>query len=90
MNEKEMMKQMQDLRASMKEEDANAFLVQVAKMAEVFYTSAIALTSSAICFRGRSPRSLKSARKGTMIGTRMTSNIWMPPFSMPFPARVCS
>ena len=44
MNEKEMMKQLQDLRASMEEEAANALLVEVAKMAEVFYTSAIALS----------------------------------------------
>lgn len=56
MNEKEMMKQMQDLRASMKEEDANAFLVQVAKMAEVFYTSAIALTKLCNMFQGKDPQ----------------------------------
>ena len=84
MNEKEMMKQLQDLRASMEEEAANALLVEAAKMADVFYTSAT------ICFMGRISRSLKSARKRTTIGTRMTSNIWMPLFSMPFPARVCS
>ena len=56
MNEKEMMKQMQDLRARMKEEDANAFLVQVAKMAEVFYTSAIALTKLCNVFQGKDPQ----------------------------------
>ena len=56
MNEKEMMKQLQDLRASMKEEDANAFLVQVAKMAEVFYTSAIALTKLCNMFQGKDPQ----------------------------------
>lgn len=56
MNEKEMMKQMQDLRASMKDEDANAFLVQVAKMAEVFYTSAIALSKLYNMFQGKAPQ----------------------------------
>lgn len=53
MNEKEMMKQLQDLRASMKEEKANALLVEVAKMADVFYTSAIALSKLYYMFHGK-------------------------------------
>ena len=64
MNEKEMMKQMQDLRASMKEEDANAFLVQVAKMAEVFYTSAIALTKLCNMFQGKEPQEPEKCEEG--------------------------
>lgn len=53
MNEKEMMKQLQDLRAGMKEEEANAFLVQVTNMAEVFYTGAIALSRFCNMFQGK-------------------------------------
>ena len=53
MNEKEMMKQLQDLRASMEEEAANALLVEVAKMADVFYTSAIALSKLYNMFHGK-------------------------------------
>lgn len=56
MNEKEMMKQLQDLRAGMKEEEANAFLVQVTNMAEVFYTSAIALSRFCNMFQGKDPQ----------------------------------
>ena len=56
MNEKEMMKQLQDLRASMEEEAANALLVEVAKMAEVFYTSAIALSKLYNMFQGKAPQ----------------------------------
>lgn len=56
MNEKEMMKQLQDLRAGMKEEEANAFLVQVTNMAEVFYTSAIALSRFGNMFQGKNPQ----------------------------------
>ena len=56
MNEKEMMKQLQDLRASMEEETANALLVEVAKMAEVFYTSAIALSKLYNMFQGKNPQ----------------------------------
>lgn len=56
MNEKEMMKQLQDLRAGMKEEEANAFLVQVTNMAEVFYTSAIALSRFCNMFQGKNPQ----------------------------------
>lgn len=41
MNEKEMMKQLQDLRASMKEEDANALLVEVAKMPQNHVTEGV-------------------------------------------------
>ena len=53
MNEKEMMKQLQDLRASMEEEAANALLVEAAKMADVFYTSAIALSKLYNMFHGK-------------------------------------
>ena len=53
MNEKEMMKQLQELRAGMKEEEANTFLVQVTNMAEVFYTSAIALSRFCNMFQGK-------------------------------------
>ena len=56
MNEKEMMKQLQDLRTSMKEEEANAFLIQVTNMAEVFYTSAIALSRFCNMFQGKDPQ----------------------------------
>lgn len=56
MNEKEMMKPLQDLRAGMKEEEANAFLVQVTNMAEVFYTSAIALSRFCNMFQGKDPQ----------------------------------
>ena len=56
MNEKEMMKQLQDLRAGMKEEEANAFLVQITNMAEVFYTSAIALSRFCNMFQGKNPQ----------------------------------
>lgn len=56
MNGKEMMKQLQDLRAGMKEEEANAFLVQVTNMAEVFYTSAIALSKLYNMFQGKAPQ----------------------------------
>lgn len=56
MNEKEMMKQLQDLRAGMKEEEANAFLVQVTNMAEVFYTGAIALSRFCNMFQGKNPQ----------------------------------
>lgn len=56
MNEKEMMKQLQDLWAGMKEEEANAFLVQVTNMAEVFYTSAIALSRFCNMFQGKDPQ----------------------------------
>ena len=56
MNEKEMMKQLQDLRAGMKEEEANTFLVQVTNMAEVFYTSAIALSKLYNMFQGKAPQ----------------------------------
>lgn len=56
MNEKEMMKQLQELRAGMKEEEANTFLVQVTNMAEVFYTSAIALTKLCNMFQGKDPQ----------------------------------
>ena len=56
MNEKELMKQLQDLRASMEEEAANALLVEVAKMAEVFYTSTIALSKLYNMFQGKAPQ----------------------------------
>lgn len=56
MNEKEMMKQLQDLRAGMKEEEANAFLVQVTNMAEAFYTGAIALSRFCNMFQGKNPQ----------------------------------
>lgn len=56
MNEKEMMKQLQDLRAGMKEEEANAFLVQITNMAEAFYTSAIALSRFCNMFQGKDPQ----------------------------------
>lgn len=55
MNEKEMMKQLQELRAGMKEEEANTFLVQVTNMAEVFYTSAIALSRFCNMFQRKDP-----------------------------------
>lgn len=56
MNEKEMMKQLQELRAGMKEEEANTFLVQVTNMAEVFYTSAIALFRFCNMFQRKDPQ----------------------------------
>lgn len=56
MNEKEIMKQLHDLRARMEEEAANALLVEVAKMAEVFYTSAIALSKLYNMFQGKAPQ----------------------------------
>lgn len=56
MNEKEIMKQLQDLRAGMKEEEANTFLVQVTNIAEVFYTSAIALSRFCNMFQGKNPQ----------------------------------
>mgnify|MGYP001044815212 CR=1 FL=1 len=64
MNEKEMMKQLQDLRASMKEEEANAFLIQVTNMAEVFYTSAIALTKLCNMFQGKEPQEPEKCEEG--------------------------
>lgn len=59
MNEKEIMKQLHDLRARMEEEAANALLVEVAKMAEVFYTSAIALSKLYNMFQGKAPQEPK-------------------------------
>ena len=56
MNEKEIMKQLHDLRARMEEEAANALLVEVAKMAEVFYTSAVALSKLYNMFQGKAPQ----------------------------------